>query len=69
MKAIVIKKSTFQLVNHLIGSVGFPRPVRVAFVGGYAYVWFDSISDVCNASACLYDAGILHRVTILGYEL
>ena len=69
MKAIVIKKSVFDLVNHLIGSVGFPRPVRVAFVGGYAYVWFDSISDVCNASACLYDAGILHRVTILGYEL
>lgn len=65
MKAIVFKKSTFELVNHLIGSVGFPRPVRVDFVNGSAYVWFDSISDVCAASARLYAAGILHRVFIL----
>ena len=64
MKAIVIKKSIFDLVNHLIGSVGFPRPVRVAFVSGYAYLWFDSISDVCTASTRLYAAGVLHRVTI-----
>ena len=64
MKAIVIKKSIFDLVNHLIGSVGFPRPSRVDFVSGYAYVWFYSISDVCTASARLYAAGILHRVSI-----
>ena len=64
MKAIVIKKSIFDLVNHLIGSVGFPRPSRVDFVSGYAYLWFYSISDVCTASARLYAAGILHRVSI-----
>ncbi len=67
MKAITVKKSNFELVNHFMGSVGstFPRPTRVVPVCDSIYLWFASIFDVCEASKHLYVAGILHRVSII----
>ena len=66
MKAIVVKESTFDVVNIVMSSkdVSFPCPAIVVFADGGVYIKYLKVDDLTKASAILFDLGIHHRCVV-----
>lgn len=66
MKAIVVKESTFDVVNVVMSSKGvsFPCPAIIVFVGDSVYIKYLNFADLSKASAILFELGIHHRCVV-----
>ena len=66
MKAIVVKESTFDVVNIVMSSKGvsFPCPAIIVFVDDVVYIKYLKFADLSKASAILFDLGIHHRCVV-----
>ena len=66
MKAIVVKESTFDVVNIVMSSkaVSFPCPAIIVFVDDVVYIKYLKFADLSKASAILFDLGIHHRCVV-----
>ena len=66
MKAIVVKESTFDVVNVVMSSKGvpFPCPAIIVFVDDVVYIKYLKFADLTKASAILFDLGIHHRCVV-----
>lgn len=66
MKAIVVKESTFDIVNIIMSSkaASFPCPAIIVFVDDVVYIKYLKFNDLSKASAILFDLGIHHRCVV-----
>lgn len=66
MKAIVVKESTFDVVNVVMSSkaASFPCPAIIVFVDDVVYIKYLKFNDLSKASAILFSLGILHRCVV-----
>ena len=66
MKAIVVKESTFDVVNVVMSSKGvsFPCPAIIVFVDDVVYIKYLNFADLSKASAILFSLGIIHRCVV-----
>ena len=66
MKAIVVKESTFDVVNIVMSSKGVPVPCPaiLVFVDDVVYIKYLKFADLPKASAILFSLGIHHRCVV-----
>ena len=64
MKAIVVKKTVFDVVNIVMSSKGiiFPCPVLVVLDDDLVYIRYSTSTALYKASAILGELGIRHQI-------